>query len=82
MKFLIKLHHWPLRLKIALLLLVSSVFPFAIFVGIEFHDARGDEVKSKPDVFHALYQEGSKRFTNIPEAETIEREELTRGTHV
>ena len=96
MKSLIKLPHRPLRLKIMLLLFVLSVLPLAIFSGIKFHDAReemlhnmaalltarGDEMKSKPDVFHELYRGGSERFANIPEAETIDREELTGATHV
>ena len=81
MKSLINFQHWPLRLKIVLLLFVSSVLPLAIFGGIAVHDsredvlentsalltARGDEVKSKLDAFHELYRGGSERFANIPE---------------
>lgn len=95
MKSLIKHSHRPLCHGIMLLLFVLPILPLAIFSGFEFHDvhekvlqntaalltARGNEMKSKPDIFHELYQGNSERLANIPETETIGREVLTGKTH-
>ena len=72
---------WPLRLKIVLLLFVSSVLPLAILGFIECHyervavlqstsallTARGDEVEGKLDAFHTLYQRDSERIARTPD---------------
>src|SRR6266571_5007431 len=72
---------WPLRLKIVLLLFVSSVLPLAVLGCIEFHyeraavlqntaallTARGDEVEGKLDAFHTLYQRDSERIAHAPD---------------
>lgn len=95
MKLLIKPSHRPLCHGIMLPLFVLPVSPLAIFMGIEFHDvhekvlqntaalltAHSNEMKSKPDIFHELYQGNSERLANIPETETIGREVLTGKTH-
>lgn len=81
MKALLKVRHWPLRLKVVLLLFISSVLPLGIMGGVEFYGARedvlqstaalltarGDEVEGKVDAFHELYRGGSERFAEMPE---------------
>jgi hypothetical protein len=81
MKSLINFQHWPLRLKIVLLLFVSSALPLAIFGGIESHHARedvlkntaalltarGDEVEGKLDAFNHLYLRSAERVARLPD---------------
>ncbi len=73
--------HWPLRLKIVLLLFVSSALPLAIIGTIEFYhardtvlqntgallEARGDEVAGKLDAFNNLYLGVAKRAAMLPD---------------
>jgi methyl-accepting chemotaxis protein len=73
--------HWPLRLKIVLLLFVSSALPLAIVGYIEFSyargevlstttellTARGDEVAGKLDTFLKLYRPVGERIAHLPE---------------
>jgi hypothetical protein len=81
MKSWLNVRHWPLRLRIVLLLFVSSMLPLAIVGYIEFHyaraavlkstaellTARGDEVAGKLDAFHKLYQLASERLARLPD---------------
>lgn len=80
MKSILNMQSWPLRLKIVLLLFVSSVLPLALLSGIEYQHAReqvlkntaalltarGDEIEGRLDAFTDLYRSGSERFAGIP----------------
>lgn len=72
---------WPLRLKIVLLLFMSSVLPLVAVGVIEFHfarteilrnaaallTARGDEIEGKLDAFNHRYRQGSERLAEWPD---------------
>src|SRR5882724_495862 len=80
-KSLSKVKHWPLRLKIVLLLFLSSVLPLAIMGAIEFYHAReavlnntsallaarGDEVAGKLDAFNDRYRRAAARLAVLPD---------------
>lgn len=80
MPSLTHIRYWPLRLKIVLLLFISSVLPLLIIGGMEVFNerqevltstaalltARGDEVAGRLDAFHELYRSGGERFAAIP----------------
>jgi hypothetical protein len=80
-KSLPNVKHWPLRLKIVLLLFLSSVLPLAIMGTIEFYHARdavlhstsallvarGDEVAGKLDAFNDRYRRVAARLSGLPD---------------
>lgn len=81
MKTPLNIRHWPLRLKVVLLLFVSSALPLALLGTIEFYyaraqvranteallAARADEVEGRLDAFHRMYQRASWRVAHMPE---------------
>ncbi len=81
MRSFLNVRHWPLRLKIVLLLFVSSVLPLAILGIIEFYHARdsvlkntsaliaarADEAVGKLDAFNDRYQRAAVRIAMLPD---------------
>ncbi len=80
-KALLRFRDWPLRLKMAALLLVASVLPLAVVSLIEYASerdlilksatallaARGDQVAGELDAFHRAYQRSANRLALLPD---------------
>jgi len=72
---------WPLRAKLAALLLVASLLPLAIAAIIDIRGARkqlvattsallaarGDQLSEQLDTFHRGYQRSANRFAHLPD---------------
>src|SRR5437899_458896 len=80
MKKLFRFLDWPLRAKMAALLVVASVLPLAIAAIIDIRQARqrlventadllaarGDQLVNQLDTFHRAYQSSVEKFTRLP----------------
>jgi len=93
MKFGFRFADWPLRAKMAALLVAVSLLPLAMWAYLDLQqdqarmldatksllEARGDQIVHELDSFHRNYQRSVERIARFPETVAHCGEDIPRG---